>query len=340
MSADMPPRDPGHRPDRGQRHFDRRRKAALAGLHLPTEQELLEGMPFLGNDIREDIQAFAERLLPRLRKRVEDLHFEAVVSCLEQLTVSAGTDEVKALADILEVARTSLPDGVRSWRLRCRIYLAHLGDHGAATDLAREALTAAIGLEHYPDDWAAGVTMITAALGWLAYSASDPDFVYLGNGARVSCRQNPARAVSRTGSSLVELVENQSLLVRASEVSATTEAPAGNGAGGKPSDRGPEPCCTAALASAIVFDQVGNANTGEGKKVAKELEGLTGKALPLVPVPDLKAARAVLRAEFPYAADVIDDLIRDVALRSHVQIRPTILVGSPGCGKSASRRAS
>ena len=51
-------------------------------------------------------------------------------------------------------------------------------------------------------------------------------------------------------------------------------------------------------------------------------------------MPDLKAARAALRAEFPYAADVIDNVLRDVALRSHVQIRPTILVGSPGCGKS------
>lgn len=319
---------------RARRHFERRKEAAIAGLHLPTEHELLAGMPFLGNDIQEDMQAFAERLLPRLRKRAEHLHFEAVLYCLEQLTISAGADEVKALADILEVAKTSLPDGVQCWRLRCRIYLAHLGDHGAATDLAREALTAAIGLEHYPDDWAAGVTMITAALGWLAYSASDPEFVYLGNGARVSCRQNPARAVSRTGSSLIELVENQSLLVRASEASATSEAPVGNGTGGKPGDRGPEPCCTAASATAIVFDHVGNANTGEGKKVAKELEGLAGKALPLVPVPDLKAARAALRAEFPYAADVIDDVLRDVAPRSHVQIRPTILVGSPGCGKT------
>ena len=30
------------------RHFDRRRKAAIAGLHLPSEEELLRGMPFLG----------------------------------------------------------------------------------------------------------------------------------------------------------------------------------------------------------------------------------------------------------------------------------------------------
>jgi ATP-dependent Lon protease len=83
-----------------------------------------------------------------------------------------------------------------------------------------------------------------------------------------------------------------------------------------------------------VFNQVGNANTGEGKKVAKELDGLTGKALPLVPVPDLTLARATLRAEFPYAAGVIDGILSDIAPRQYVWVRPTILVGSPGSGKS------
>jgi len=320
---------------RARKHFDRRKEAALAGLHLPTEHELLSGMPFLANDIQQDMQAFAERLLPRIRKKAENLHFEAVAYCLEQLTVSPGTDEVRALVNTLAVTATSLPDGVKSWRLRCRIYLAHLGDYSAATDLAWETITAAIGLEHYPDEWAAGVAMITAALGWLAYSASDPEFVYLGNGARVSCRQNPAGAVARCGSSMIELIENQALLVRASEASATNAVPGGNGAGGQPRDCVAEPFYPVATSvSAIVFNQVGNANTGEVKKVAKELEGLAGKALPLMPVSDLKAARATLSAEFPYAMDVIDALLKDVALRAHVHIRPTILVGSPGCGKS------
>ena len=104
MPADMPPQDPGRSPDRDRKHFERRRKAALAGLHLPTEQELLEGMPFLAGDIRQDMQAFAERLMPRLRKRADHVHFAAVVHCLEQLTVSPGADEVRALTDILEEA--------------------------------------------------------------------------------------------------------------------------------------------------------------------------------------------------------------------------------------------
>jgi len=179
MSADRPPQDPGHRPDRDRRHFDRRRKAALAGLHLPTEQELLEGMPFLGDDIQQDMQTFAERLMPRLRRRAERAHFAAVVTCLEQLTVSPDADEVRALADMLEEARASLPQSVQSWRLRCRIYLAHLGDHRAVLALVRDTVLMAATLEAYPNERAAPLKMIKATLGWLFYATSDPEYAYL-----------------------------------------------------------------------------------------------------------------------------------------------------------------
>ncbi|KLK89738.1 hypothetical protein AA309_29880 [Microvirga vignae] len=64
------------------------------------------------------------------------------------------------------------------------------------------------------------------------------------------------------------------------------------------------------------------------------MDELAGKALPLVPVPDLTLARTTLRTEFPYATDVIDRILVDLAPRKHVRVRPTILVGSPGSGKS------
>ncbi|KLK89728.1 hypothetical protein AA309_29890 [Microvirga vignae] len=59
-------------------------------------------MPFLANDIQQDMQAFAKRLMPRLRKREGHAHFamvlnSMVLNSLEQFTVSAGMDEVKAL---------------------------------------------------------------------------------------------------------------------------------------------------------------------------------------------------------------------------------------------------
>jgi len=320
---------------RALKHFERRKEAAQAGLHLPSENELLAGMPFLSNDIQKDMQTFAERLLPRLRKKVEHLHFEAIVYCLEQLTVSAGADEVKALAEMLDVAATSLPDSARSWRLRCRIYVAHLGDHQAAVDLAREALTTAVALEHYPNEWVNAVPLITAALGWLSFAASDPAFVYLGKGTRMSRLRNPAHLVAHYGQLLTEVIELQAQSIRAGDAQAASGKPSGEGTTQTPfASIGDAHAEAAAEPSAIVFHQVGNANTGEGKKVVRELDGLTGKALPLIPVPDLTLARATLRAEFPYATDVIDRILPGIAPRPHVWIRPTILVGSPGSGKS------
>ncbi|WP_201859349.1 AAA family ATPase [Microvirga soli] len=295
-------------------------------------------MPFLAGDIRQDMQAFAERLMPRLRKRANHVHFAAVLNCLEQLTVSPSADEVRALTDSLEEAAPRLPDGVQSWRLRCRIYLAHLSDHRAALALARDAVLMALAMQSYSREPATALKMVKAALGWLFFATSDPEYAYLGREVRVTSRAEAAIMVDHYGGLLVEFVEQQAheaLLTAIADEETARGKLAASETANTPSDSIPMGSPGVAMStSVVIFSHVGNANTGEGKKVAKELEGLTGRALPLVPMPDLQAARAALRAEFPYAADVIDDVLRDVAVRSHVQIRPTILVGSPGCGKS------
>lgn len=71
-----------------------------------------------------------------------------------------------------------------------------------------------------------------------------------------------------------------------------------------------------------------------GSSVRSEWAPFAGRAWPLLPVPDLAAAREVLVGEFPYAASVIDAVLRDLAGRPHVFIRPLLLVGPPGCGKT------
>jgi hypothetical protein len=68
--------------------------------------------------------------------------------------------------------------------------------------------------------------------------------------------------------------------------------------------------------------------------VDRDFEAMTGKPLDLVPVPDLVPLRADLVAEFPHAADVIDAVLGDLASRRSIRMRPVLLVGPPGCGKS------
>jgi len=95
------------------------------------------------------------------------------------------------------------------------------------------------------------------------------------------------------------------------------------------------------LVLASVEHLPGTAKTGEsrpggltGATVRSEWAPFAGKRWPLLLVPDLAAAREVLVGEFPYAASVIDAVLRDLAGRPHVYVRPLLLVGNPGCGKT------
>lgn len=61
---------------------------------------------------------------------------------------------------------------------------------------------------------------------------------------------------------------------------------------------------------------------------------IAGKRLPLTPVPDSTAVLERLSAEFPHAEQQIAIVLADLVGRSSVQLRPTIMVGMPGSGKS------
>ncbi|KPF96245.1 AAA family ATPase [Rhodopseudomonas sp. AAP120] len=56
--------------------------------------------------------------------------------------------------------------------------------------------------------------------------------------------------------------------------------------------------------------------------------------MPIAAAPPLHEARRQLLFEFPYAQEVIDFCLTDLIGRTHVHLRPLLLVGSPGGGKS------
>ncbi|MDF2811744.1 MAG: hypothetical protein K0S56_2775 [Microvirga sp.] len=337
MTSKRSPDDPAQRAEPKRKHFERRRKAALAGMHLPTEHELLMGMPFFTDDIQHDIRTFAERLMPRLRQKADNIAIAAVVYHLEQLTVGAEADEIRNVANALAGAWGSLPATRRSWQQRCRIYLAHLGDHGAALDLARDALVMAASIEGLDDSTEQSVEMLRVALGWLSFAACDVAFLYLGKERNLHPpRARPAFA-RQSGDSLVHLIEQATKRSGQAAQKAAEEEQRDLDLG---KTKSVQFHCGSQLAdcdgapAAVVFRQVGNEQTEGGKKVAKELKDLLGKPLPLVKKPDLADVRQTLRLEFPYAEETIDRLLFNVAQRKHAQIEPTILVGAQGCGKS------
>jgi ATP-dependent Lon protease len=84
----------------------------------------------------------------------------------------------------------------------------------------------------------------------------------------------------------------------------------------------------------VVISAIGNDTTPEGQRVAKEFETFKQRPLPLPVNPDLSKVRARLIEEFPYALAVIDDLLRGLVGRRNTHLRPTILLGEPGSGKT------
>jgi hypothetical protein len=70
------------------------------------------------------------------------------------------------------------------------------------------------------------------------------------------------------------------------------------------------------------------------KDVLGPLKSVVNAALPLVEVPPLHQVRNALMFEFPYAIDVIDFALADLVGRTTIRLRPLLLVGNPGGGKS------
>jgi ATP-dependent Lon protease len=69
-------------------------------------------------------------------------------------------------------------------------------------------------------------------------------------------------------------------------------------------------------------------------KLTEPLKHVLRTSLPLIQTPPLDRVRAALFAEFPYAIDVIDFTLTDLISRPTVRLRPLLLVGEPGSGKS------
>src|SRR5690349_5504036 len=100
-----------------ERHFERRLEAAKAGRHLPTEVELLRGMPFLSEDIAADIREFAERLSRRLKHNPK---FESalLIATLDDLAVDQSQEAIQCVEAALDEASGFNGDIARAARLR------------------------------------------------------------------------------------------------------------------------------------------------------------------------------------------------------------------------------
>jgi hypothetical protein len=308
---------------RRRRAFQRRATAAVAGLHLPSSAELLRGMSFMG-DLGQDAQTFAERLMPRLDLKTP--RGLALYHILTVFTLQPQREDFLAAAVAFQEAGEALGKRVtdaQEHALRCRFYAAACG----CPDSAREVGTSALLLSNdrrTPRDDAYGYAI--AAMGWLLVSAWKTEPWR----ARI---EDPARAALEKGAALFKrLIEEHERQAAERNGEATSAQPN--------SDSPAEELLTDLFPEeetepgAIVVSRLGDTDLSGARHIEAEFKRILHQRLPLAPVPDLSAVRAQLLAAFPHAIGVIDLVLDALVGQPHVRLRPIILVGSPGCGKT------
>jgi hypothetical protein len=86
----------------------------------------------------------------------------------------------------------------------------------------------------------------------------------------------------------------------------------------------------------VVIGQIDETETRSPKLkgIIEPVKNVLNVPLPLIATPALDRVRSALIAEYPYAVEVIDFALADLVDRPVVKLRPLLLVGEPGGGKS------
>ena len=328
----------------------RRRATALASLDrisvpqqtlIPaTARELMLGWPLVWGVATGDFTAWvgvqqSDRGHPTLVKRA--LAEVGQYKNLRGAAVNLATAfEVAGVDRALSPARRAV---MQDCALRARLSAAFLGDRESALTMSAEADSEAVTVT---DDAECRLLLTTAAeLRYLSLlidrGAFDPGIT------RAKLREVAWHDLT----AMAEVVSFWVALDRAK--------PAGESLGDRllggvrddtrwdpdePDDIAVEDLRTGAslLVLASVQHLPGSAKDGSrpdsGSIPRAEWSSIAGARLPCVPVPDLADARAILVAEFPHAAAVVNRILGHLVGRPWVRLPPILLVGSPGSGKT------
>jgi hypothetical protein len=310
------------KPPSQDRHFQRRQQAAIAGLHLPTAEELLRGMAFFREDLAEDIREYSDRL-SGLLKKPKRTGLALLATSLDELAVDPSNEGVLAVEAALDLIDNAQGLPVNECRLRCRFYRAFFGDGQATALIAGEI--AHLASANLPA--AESLHLLWRSLSWAAQSRA------------LHARQRAGVSIHRSAEWFEMEVRTYEDHFKNAITSTMVDGPE------------PKDSVNAGLAIAtwegessehvtrptdgvVVISGVGNETTADGKRVAKELEKFKQRPLPLPGMPELTGVRARLIAEFPYALAVIDKVLEGLDARPNVYLRPIILLGAPGSGKT------
>jgi hypothetical protein len=300
---------------------------------LPTYQELLSGLPPRQDDLQSDAMAVIDDWAA---KREGDVH-ASLTGAIEAARRHADADALHTLSEELELSRYKNEADQTLWQ-RCQVWLAYCGSEesvdrvvSAAMNVHRWTRSGVDGV--YRVGWAVGLKLSHRSGEYQAGDAAKVVTRGVANLDRISELISPIAASCASSTGLSVLISKQ----RPEEddedrAVGQLEALLESGAFEDESD----PTLTGN--GIVVVPEMGEGVGGQ-RDVRKTWKGLAGVALPVVNRGDVAAHKRALVALHPHAEDIIDVFLRDLAPRETAWFRPTLLVGSPGSGKSSLLRA-
>ena len=286
--------------------FRQRRKKILKGEALPTVMELLRGAPFFRDDWRADMAHWSSVTVLGMRDG------ESGDLVLQLSKMPSDEELVQAHRAFQELAKDAKPESeVAKHAVRVSYYAAVSGYLPAIQLVAAETNRRAHEAHTTPHQ---GYDLLKASLGWLAVSslaalANDPEFFL-----------DPPDTMAR------DMAVASMDRLRTMETAINRVAAAKSGLFGEIEH--------VIQNGVVVIKAIGSHDSTEGRRIVTAYKEIIGQPLPLVKPSHSMLVRETLLHEFPHATNVIDTMLGDMVGRDHARLRPTILVGSPGCGKT------
>ena len=294
--------------------FERQCRAAERGAHLPTVNELLRLSPFINDDIESDIRAFAERMLPVIGKSTES---QAIYDALAALSAAPWRELVDAAISAFQEAPMEIltPQRRAEIILRLEIYSAYLGNEAAISALAERCFHKS----QYIRNATAMVDLIRASMGWQSI---------------LILRRAGLQFSTLTSPGFVRCKADEIFKIIGEHWQSVTNTPSrpDNECVNEPTPNAITP--ERSNIGVVVVSAIGNAGLAHAKDVENEFNPLLKKRLPLRKLPPGSDIRQRLSSEFPHAVEVLDTLLSEMAAGPYLRIRPTVLLGAPGVGKT------
>lgn len=294
--------------------FERQCRAAERGVHLPTVNELLRLSPFINDDIESDIRAFAERMLPVIGKSPET---QRIYDALAALSTAPWRELVEAAISAFQEVPVEVltPHRRTDIILRLELYSAYLGNEGAIRAMAERCFHKS---QHIRNATAM-VDLLRASMGWQCI------LILRRAGLQFSTLSSPGFVRSKADE-IFKIIGEHWRSVN------TTPSRPDNECVNEPTPDAIAP--EQSNIGVVVVSAIGNAGLAHAKDVENEFKPLLHKRLPLRKLSQGTEIRQRLSSEFPHAVEVLDTLLSEMAAGPYLRLRPTVLLGEPGAGKT------